>query len=250
MHVLGSDALVECAEVAEDGSLNFFESGGIGGERSVVDGDRAEAGIVDGEERGVGSAHAPAYGAEAMRVHGFQGLEVIDGGDEIANAAVLRKSAHEFVGGFGIVGGFAAIEIDGEGDVSLISEVLGLFFDPGDESPPLVDDDNGGMRARRRGGIEEAVNGFAGAWERDFLRVNSGKERGGDEDEREDDGEMFEADHWRASKDSKFRPGAHSANLAVPGWRSFGREAAKLRRNHPNPKDAAEVGERLRLSEI
>src|SRR6185312_11556940 len=46
VHVVGGDALVEGSEVAEDGGADFFKCGGVGGERSVVDGDGAKLGVI------------------------------------------------------------------------------------------------------------------------------------------------------------------------------------------------------------
>lgn len=195
--VLRGDSFVERAEVAEDGGVNLLKGGGVGGERAVVDSNGAETGVGDCKLGCEASAHAPADGADAGGVDGLEGFEVIGGGEEIAHTAVLGKSAHELVGGFRIVGGFAAIEIDGERYVSLAGEIGGLLLDPVIQSPPFMDDDDGGMRAGSGGRIEERVRGLISAGEGDLRGLRGGEERRSGEQKAEGEREMLYIVHVR-----------------------------------------------------
>lgn len=185
VHVLGCNPMIERAKVAENGGVNPPESGGVGRERTVIDGHGAQVGIRDGELGRKASTHAPADRPDAVRVDGFEGLEVVGGGDEVADAAILREPAHELMGSLRVGGGLAPVKIDGEGDVSLGSEIGGLLLDPGNQAPPFMDRDDGGMRSGSGGGIEKGVDGLASAWEGDLRRLRGGENRGCKENDNE-----------------------------------------------------------------
>jgi len=71
--------------------------------------------------------------------------------------------------GLGIVGDFAAIEIDGQGNVTLGGVTGGFLLDPIVETPPLVNDDEGRMGTGAVGQIEKGVGRGIAAGERDSL---------------------------------------------------------------------------------
>lgn len=192
--VLGGDAAVLSAKVSHDGGVNLLEGGFIRGQGTVVDDNGAEAGVGYGEERSVASAHTPADGADAVGIDVFAMGEPVGGGGEVADTAILRQAAHEFVGGFSVGGDFAAIEIDGEGDVALVGEMLRLLLDPVIETPPLVNDDEARVGPVTGGQVEEAVDGFIAAGERDILPGLRVKRRGSEgeaKDSRKNGGRVF-----------------------------------------------------------
>ena len=71
----------------------------------------------------------------------------------------------------GVGGHFAAVEVDGEGDVAFVGEMLRLFLHPVVEAPPFVNDDDGRMRAGASRQVKEAVRGVAAAGKGDWLHV-------------------------------------------------------------------------------
>ena len=134
----------------------------------------------------VASAHAPSDGADAIFLHVGLRREKVEGGVKIAFGAVFGNAAHDFVSHVGSSRDFAAIEIDGERDVSLVSEFRSLIFHPVVQSPPFVDDDQRGERAFSCGRVKNTLHGFVAAFVGDGLAV--GSEGGGGE----------QNDEWRA----------------------------------------------------
>lgn len=135
--------------------MNLLERGWVSGQRAVIDGYGAEIGIAYGELGRESASHAPADGSDAAGVDIFQSLKIICRGDEVADTAILREAAHELVGSLRVGGYFAAIKIDGEGNVALGGKIGCLLFDPVVESPPFMDDNQrrvwsgGGWRIKK-----------------------------------------------------------------------------------------------------
>ena len=98
---------------------------------------------------------------------------------KIAFGAVFGNSAHDFVGHVGSGRDLAAIEIDGERDIALISELRRLVLHPVVQSPPFVNDDQRRERAFACGRVKNSLHSFVAAFVGDGLAL--GGEGGGGE---------------------------------------------------------------------
>ena len=182
VYVGGSDAAILGAEQPQDGCIDFLQRVGVGGEMAVVDHRGGQGGFLQSDIERVASAHAPSDGADAVFLHVGLRREKFESGVKVAFGAVFGDSAHDFVRHVGSGRNFAAIEIDGERDVSLVGEFRSLVFHPIVQTPPFVDDDQRGERAFSCGRVENTLHGFVAAFVGDGLAVG-GEGGGGEQNE-------------------------------------------------------------------
>lgn len=194
--ILRGDSLIEGAEVAEDGSMNLLERGGIGRQRTIINGDGTQIGIGNGELSCHSTTPAPADGSDSIAVDGLKAAEIIGRGYQVADAAILRDAAHELVGGLRISGDFATVEINRERDVALAGEKRCLLFDPVVQSPPFMNDNDCGMDSGRGRKVQQSVDGFVSAGKRDICGLSDGGNWHG-ESEAEKQDETLHAVHNR-----------------------------------------------------
>jgi hypothetical protein len=75
------------------------------------------------------------------------------------------------VGKVRIVRHFAAIEIDRQGDISLVGKFAGLFFHPVVQSPVFVNHDERGKWPFANGSVENSVDGFLAGFVGDGFAI-------------------------------------------------------------------------------
>ena len=122
VNVGGRDAAVLSPEKSKDGSVNFLQRLGIGGEVTVVDDVGGERGLLERHIERVTPAHAPSNGTDAVFPHVGLGGEKLKSCVKIALGAVFRHAAHDFVRLVRGGGDFAAIKIDGQRYVTLVRQ--------------------------------------------------------------------------------------------------------------------------------
>ena len=70
--------------------------------------------------------------------------QIVGGGSQLTCALLGRELGHHLTGLLAVVGDPAAVEIGGQSDESLDCQPVGHLFDVVGQSPPFLDDDDGG----------------------------------------------------------------------------------------------------------
>ena len=92
-----------------------------------------------------------------------RGGEELKGRAQVAPGAVFRQTTRQFMGHLRVLGDLAAIETDGQRDISLAGEFRRLLFHPVAEPPPFVNDDDRGKGAVSPGSVENTLHRFIAA---------------------------------------------------------------------------------------
>src|SRR5208283_1870610 len=122
--------------------------------------------------KSIAPAHAPSNGSDASGVDILLRTQISRRGQQVATGTVFRYAAHNLVSLVRSSCYFAAVEVDGECDISLVSQLRGLFLYPVVESPVLVDHDQRGERAFALRRVQQSVHRLGAALVGNGLAVS------------------------------------------------------------------------------
>ena len=128
MDLIDGDAAILGAEDAEDRLAGELINGRrIEADAAVADDDGADVFRFLADQSRVHAAHAPADGPHLLVLGDvIERLEVGDASFQVVSPFLGVEGAHQLVSDGGIVGGLAAVEIDGERDISFAGESVGV----------------------------------------------------------------------------------------------------------------------------